>query len=111
MGLQFLLCAAVTLISAAVSLGYAVSAVRNANGGAKTLALYAAARSVALLLAAALSFVVPQSGWLFAVATIMTLVQAADAYVGTTIKDRIKTLGPAFTAVANLATLIWALMA
>lgn len=110
MNLPFLLCATVTLISAAVSLSYAVAAVRNANGEAKTLTLYAAARSAALVLAAALSFVVPQPGWLFAIATIMTFVQTADAYIGTTIKDRMKTLGPAFTAVANLATLIWALM-
>ena len=48
--------------------------------------------SVPLLLAAALS---------------MTIVQGCDAAIGVRIKDRMKTLGPAGTALANLAAAIW----
>jgi hypothetical protein len=37
----------------------------------------------------------------------MIIVQAFDAAIGLTIKDRMKTFGPAGTAVANLAALLW----
>ena len=37
----------------------------------------------------------------------MIIVQACDAVIGWTIKDHMKTFGPAGTAVANLAALIW----
>ncbi|WP_291421349.1 hypothetical protein [Devosia sp.] len=39
----------------------------------------------------------------------MIIVQAADAYIGTTTKDRLKTFGPALTALFNLAALVWAI--
>jgi hypothetical protein len=37
----------------------------------------------------------------------MIIVQACDAGIGVAIKDRMKTFGPAGTAVLNLAALIW----
>jgi hypothetical protein len=37
----------------------------------------------------------------------MTILQALDAGVGVTIKDRMKTFGPAAMAVTNLAALVW----
>lgn len=109
MTLSYLVCAIITAISAAVSLGYSIAALRAAAGEAKTLALYASARSAALLLGAIAAFAFQEIGWLFAVATMMIIVQAADAYIGTTLGDRLKTFGPAFTALFNLAALIWAI--
>ena len=49
MTLPFLVCAAVTAISAIVSLGFSIAAVLKADGEAKTIALYACARSLALV--------------------------------------------------------------
>jgi hypothetical protein len=37
----------------------------------------------------------------------MIIVQAGDAVIGGTIKDPMKTYGPAGTALLNLATVIW----
>jgi hypothetical protein len=39
----------------------------------------------------------------------MIIVQAGDAGIGMIIKDRMKTFGPAGTALLNLAALIWLL--
>jgi hypothetical protein len=39
----------------------------------------------------------------------MIIVQAGDAIIGGLIRDRVKTLGPAGTAVVNLAAMIWLL--
>jgi hypothetical protein len=41
----------------------------------------------------------------------MIIVQARDAVIGTTIKDRMKTFGPAGTALLNLVTVIWLIQA
>jgi hypothetical protein len=41
----------------------------------------------------------------------MIMIQACDAVIGTTIKDRMKTFGPARTALLNLAAVIWLVQA
>jgi hypothetical protein len=41
----------------------------------------------------------------------MIIVQACDAVIGTAIKDRMKTFGPAATALLNLAAVIWLIQA
>jgi hypothetical protein len=109
MNLPFLLCAAITSVSACISLGFSIAAVRSAAGEARTLALYSFARSVALALFAIASSAVFSVSWLEAAACCMIVVQAIDAAIGVAIKDRMKTFGPAFTAVFNLAGLIWML--
>ncbi|PWB92782.1 hypothetical protein C5689_16640 [Methylosinus sporium] len=70
-------------------------------------ALYACARSVALALVSLVPFVTGSAPWLAATACAMIVVQACDAAIGVTIEDRMKTFGPAGTALANLAALIW----
>ena len=102
----FIVCAAITTISALVSLGFSVAAVRGA-GNARTLAFYAVARSAALFAISAASFLVGQTTWLVAAATAMTIVQAFDALIGTTIQDRMKVFGPAVIALFNLGALVW----
>ena len=104
----FVACAVVTTISAAISLGFSVAAVSPASGQTRTMALYACARSLALTLISLVPFATGSTPWLAAVAVGMIIVQFCDAGVGVTIHDRMKTLGPAGTAVANLAVLIWA---
>lgn len=109
MSTAFLVCAAVTTISALVSLGFSIASVPGTTGTTRTLALYACARSLALTVISAASFATGASPWLQAAAIAMTVVQGADALIGTTIKDTMKTFGPAGTAVANLAALAWLL--
>jgi hypothetical protein len=107
MTVPFIVCALITAISALVSFGYSMAAVLGSSGEAKTLARYASARSVALLIVSLVPFLTGSHQWLLAIACAMIIVQACDAAIGLTIKDRMKTFGPAGTAVANLAALLW----
>ena len=103
----FLVCATVTAVSAFVSLGFSIASVPRANGQIRTLALYACARSTALVIASAVPFFTGSLGWLQAIAWSMIIVQAGDAIVGGTIKDQMKTYGPAGMALVNLVAVIW----
>ena len=103
----FLVCASVTVISALVSLGFSIAAVSAETGRAGTMALYACAPSAALAIFSFVPFLTGSRGWLLAMAACMIVVQAGDAGVGTTIKDRIKTYGPAATAFLNLLAAQW----
>ena len=107
MSMPFVVCALITAISALVSFGYSVAAVLGSTGEAKTLAHYASARSVALLIVSLVPLLTGSCQWLQAIAWCMIIVQACDAVIGWTIKDSMKTFGPAGTAVANLAALLW----
>jgi len=68
-------------------------------------AMYAFTRSLALALAATVVLFTHSPSWLRAVAFAMLLVQAGDAVVGARLGNRLKTVGPALTAVANLIAL------
>lgn len=103
----FLVCASVTLISALISLGFSVASVPDTSGKTRTLAFYTVARSVAFAVISVVPFFNGSIAWLEAAALGMTILQACDAVIGMTIPDRMKTFGPAGTAVANLAALIW----
>jgi hypothetical protein len=107
MTLAFLVCAGVTAISAFISLGFSIAAVAGQTGSIRTLALYACVRSLALAVVSVASFVTGSGQWLQAAALAMIIVQAGDAAIGATIKDSMKTFGPAGTALANLAALAW----
>ena len=56
MTLPFIICACITAISAIVSLGFSVAAVLNTDDEANTMALYACARSIALVAVSASPF-------------------------------------------------------
>jgi hypothetical protein len=103
----FLVCATVTAVSAFVSLGFSIASVPGTNGQTRTLALYTCARSIAFAIISVVPLATGWSLWLEAVAVGMTILQALDAGVGVTIKDRMKTFGPAAMAVTNLAALVW----
>jgi hypothetical protein len=103
----FLVCATVTAVSAFVSLGFAIASVPRTNGQTRTLALYACARSIAFAVISVVPFATGWRLWLEAVAVGMIILQVLDAGVGLTIRDRMKTFGPAAIAVTNLAALVW----
>lgn len=106
MSAGFWVCAAITTVSAFVSLGYSVIALRGPDAAAATNAMYAFTRSLALAVLATLVLFTQSPSWLRAVALAMVLVQAGDAVVGARLHDRLKTVGPAMTAVANLIALV-----
>jgi hypothetical protein len=107
MTVPFVFCGSITTISAIISLGFSIAAALGATGTAGTMALYACARSVALMIASAVPFLTGSTGWIEAIALSMIIVQACDAVIGTTINDRMKTFGPAGTALLNLVAVIW----
>jgi hypothetical protein len=109
MTLAFWLAVTVTVISAAVSFGYALAGLRAATGDARTPSMYAFARSLALLLVAVIAPFTGSLAFVAAIAIAMIIVQAADAVIGVRIRDRVKTLGPAATAIVNLGALVWSL--
>ena len=111
MTVPFIFCASITAISAIVSLGFSVATVLGASGSTRPLALYACARSMALAIASAVPFPTRSIEWLQAIAWSMIIVQACDAVIGTTIKNRMKTFGPAGTALLNLVAVIWLIQA
>ena len=87
MTLPFIVCASITAISAIISLGFSMAAALGASNTARTMALYACARSTALVIASAVPFFTGSTGWLQAIAWSMIIVQAGDAVIGGTIKD------------------------
>jgi hypothetical protein len=111
MTVPFILCALITAISAIISLGFSIAATIAATGTARTMALYACARSTALVIASAVPFLTGSIDWLQAIAWSMIVVQTCDAVIGTTIQDRMKTFGPAGTALLNLGAVIWLIQA
>ncbi|MGC4963050.1 hypothetical protein ACPXCG_05595 [Gordonia sp. DT218] len=111
MSLAFWICAAVTAISAAVSLGYSVAGLTSSEAAERAPSMYACARSLALAAVALAALFAGSTPFLVAVAVAMVTVQAVDAVIGGVIHDRFKTIGPAVTAAANLAALVWLWMA
>src|SRR6476620_3922405 len=111
MSLPFIFCASITAISLIISLGFSITAPLAATGTGRTMALYACARSTALVIASAVPFLTGSTGWLLAMAWSMIIVQACDAVIGGTINDPMKTYGPAVTALLNLVAVIWLIQA
>ena len=111
MTLPFIVCASITAISAIISLGFSIAAALGATDTARTMALYACARSTALVIASAVPFLTGSTGWLQAIAWSMIIVQACDAVIGRTTKDPMKIYGPAGTAALNLVAVVWLIQA
>jgi hypothetical protein len=103
----FWICAGVTVASAFVSLGFSVAAVVSAHDRARTNAMYALSRSVALAVVSLVPLFSQTRSSLLTIALAMVIVQALDAVVGATIRDRMKTFGPAALGLLNLVALVW----
>lgn len=102
-------CAVVTAVSAFVSLGFALAALRGASGAQLTASRYALVRSLALLVVAVVASLSGRAEFVVLAGIAMTLVQAGDGVVGLGLKDRAKTWGPFLTAALNAAALLWAI--
>lgn len=105
----FWTCAAITAVSAYVSLGYSIAGLRGAEGAARTGSMYAFSRSLALAITATVAPFTRAVAFVGAIALTMVVVQALDAVIGSRLHDRLKTIGPAVTAIADLGALVWLL--
>ncbi|GAA1938017.1 hypothetical protein [Agromyces allii] len=100
-GAAYWICYAVTLISAAVSVTFAIIAV--IDGGLEaTDALYATSRSIALVVLALVAPLFRSDAALLTVAVAMTIVQGIDTYIGALQGDVAKTVGPVVLCLATI---------
>ena len=106
---SFVCCATVTVVSAAVSLGFSLASTRGAAHAERSLAPYASARSFALLAASVAAFWAASLPWLELTAGCVIIVPTGDAAIGVTIRNHMKTVKPAMTAIFNIAALPWLL--
>lgn len=102
-------CAALTVISAAVSFGYSAATTSGKTGPARTASRYALVRSTALLATATVALLTGSGPFVVAIAVAMILIQAGDALIGARLQDTSKTVGPAAIAVVHTAAVIWLL--
>ena len=108
--IAFWICAGVTAASALVSLGFATAAVLSVRHQARTNAMYALSRSVALAAVSLVPLISQTRSSLLTIALAMVIVQALDAIVGGIVRDRMKTFGPASLGALNLVALVWFLV-
>ena len=97
-----IICPVFTCISALVSLGFSVEAIMKAEKEAKTNALYAASRSIALVVITVVAFIIRSRDMIIIGAVGMIIVQALDGIVGIKIKNVFKTIGPFLTSIVNM---------
>jgi hypothetical protein len=72
--------------------------------------MYALSRSVALAAVSLVPLITQTRSSLFTIALAMVIVQTLDAVVGGTMRDRMKTFGPALLGALNLVALVWLLV-
>lgn len=104
----YYLCGMVTLISAAVSFGFAVAsffAAKSEQSTALVNAKYALSRSASLLLVAIGLLIFKEPSFLIGLSAVMIFVQLFDGVIGIKISP-FKTVGPLITAVGNTVVLI-----
>jgi hypothetical protein len=100
----FWICAAMTILNAMVSAGFAVATVVQDPGNSP--ALYALSRSLSLFAVGIGAAVFKSKPAVVALAVAMVLVQLADTGIGIVVHDASKTFGPLFLALATLAALV-----
>lgn len=103
---MYYICAAITLISASISLYFSVLTVSKSEGEGKITALYVTARSFALICVSIVPFFVLSKELVSITAAAMILVQFLDGWIGIKIGDKFETLGPFITAAVHLVVLI-----
>jgi hypothetical protein len=105
----FWICSIITVISAFISLGFSIAALRSSNASTRINAMYVTSRSTAIAVACVIAMISLSSPWIVAIAFVMVIVQFIDAGIGIVSHDSMKTFGPLSLAVLNLAALIFLL--
>jgi hypothetical protein len=101
----FWTCAIITALSAVVSASFSVAALIG-EGRQDQYAMYAASRSIALVLASLACIGVRSRRGVMALALTMGLVQGFDALIGAVAHDTTKTYGPLALSVIGLVSLL-----
>jgi len=102
-GAAYWICYAVTVISAVVSITFAIIAVIDTGvDGADADALYAASRSTALVVLALVAPLFRADAALLAIAVAMTIVQGIDAFIGAVSGDLSRTLWAAVLCIVTI---------
>ncbi len=104
-GTAFWFCYGIASLSALISTFYSLSALIG-EGAGNVYALYAASRSVALVLAVLSVAIFRSKPVLIALAFVMTVVQGLDALVGLAAQDVLKTVGPAGLAIITIIAIV-----
>jgi hypothetical protein len=99
----FWICATITAISATVSASFSVAGLLGA-GVHDRFALYAASRSIAILLVVLIFLGFRSRAGIAAMALTMSLVQLFDAVIGVLSHDASKTYGPLFLALIGFVS-------
>ncbi|GLI27636.1 hypothetical protein ARHIZOSPH14_18780 [Agromyces rhizosphaerae] len=102
-GAAYWICFAVVLLSASVSVWYSVTAVI-AGGLEDADALYAASRSVAIVVVALIVPLFPADAALLAIAVVMVIVQGIDTFVGAVQGNTLVMVGAAVLCIVNIVT-------
>jgi hypothetical protein len=101
-------CNIITALSTLVSAGFSVAGLLGPSVS-DSFALYAASRSIALLIAVLCCMGFRSRGATIALALVMSLVQGFDGIIGLLAHDPAKTYGPFVFALANFIALVWLL--
>jgi peptidoglycan/LPS O-acetylase OafA/YrhL len=101
----FWICAIIAAVSAVVSASFSVAALIG-EGRQDQYAMYAASRSIALVLAILACIATRSRRGVMALALTMVLVQGFDSLIGLIAHNAGKTYGPLALSVAGLASLI-----
>lgn len=104
-GAAFWVCYAIASASALISAFYSLSALFG-EGAGDTYALYAASRSIALVLAVLSVAILRSRTVLVVLALIMAVVQGLDALIGFADQDVMKTIGPAVLAIITIIAVV-----
>src|SRR5258706_14197535 len=105
LGRAYWACAGFTLFSAVVSAGFSLLSLRLVTG--HEYALYAASRSVALLLAVVYTMALRSRGGVAALAVAMIMVQIFDAIIGFLLNDPGRAYGLLVFFAINFGLLLW----
>ena len=102
---RFWTCAILTILSAALSAYYSIALLFAAvdSDGSE---IYAASRSIALLIAILLFTVLRSRPGIIALALVMILIQAFDGAIGVLAREPATTYGPFALALINVAALL-----
>src|SRR5580704_9735292 len=103
---RFWTCALMTLLNSAISAGFSLVFMLG-QGRGDIFARYAAARSIALLLAILIAIGVRSRDAITFLGIAMTAVQLFDSVIGALEHDLQKTFGPLSLAALNAFTVVW----
>ena len=103
--MEYYLTCLTTFFSALLGLVFSFYTVKGSKSAEKTNALYLLARSIALVLIAAIPVCMQCPDILIIITTAMLIIQILDGVIGMYMKNRFRTIGPFIMALLHAACL------